>query len=174
MEQLHMEFLHYRHIRWGPHNPWASCYFRSMDGQIAMDSIQGLWFILINIIYFLRFRFLQGTNTSNKAVSSNFTISDVHNHNKTGWTWVSVYPRSTIQDPIYISLCKNFLLAAANYLLYCNFWTKTCKTDMLWLKLGVTSVQTLPLYWLCVHLHLWEFHALWLCLSQVRQLYFYW
>ena len=40
---LHMEFLHQRHLRWGPHNLWAFCYLRLTDGQIAMDSIQGLW-----------------------------------------------------------------------------------------------------------------------------------
>ncbi len=35
-----------------------------------------------------------------------FTNSDVNNHSKTVWTWVSIYPRS-IQDPHDISQCKN-------------------------------------------------------------------
>ena len=36
------DLIHHRHLRWDPHNLWAFCYLRSKDGQIAMDSIQGL------------------------------------------------------------------------------------------------------------------------------------
>ena len=39
---------HHRHLRLGPHNPWTFCYFRSSNGQIAMNSIQGL---VLNQLY---------------------------------------------------------------------------------------------------------------------------
>ena len=38
-----MLFLVVIDLRWGPYNLWALRYFRSTDGQIAMDSIQGLF-----------------------------------------------------------------------------------------------------------------------------------
>ncbi len=57
--------------------------------------------------------------------------ADVHYHNKTGWTWVSVYPGSILKvisrSPLYQPMQKCFILSAANYLQTCCFWTKTCK-----------------------------------------------
>ena len=63
-------------------------------------------------------------------------------------------PKVNSRSPLYQPMRKFLILAAANYLLNCFFWTKTFKTEMLHhgLKPGVTSVQTLPLNWFCVHL----------------------
>ena len=60
---------------------------------------------------------------------------------------------SPLYQPItFFSLLT--VLTAANYLLNCYFWTKTCKL-ICWYpgsELGVITVQQLPCYWHYVHL----------------------